>query len=110
VCTSEDGGRTDGAAELDHADVGNDVCTVNWHGRDALDPFSNGRRQMRYHLYRPTQVVAAALLGNHVGVHFTGRDIVIPCQGHIQETLVVSQIQVDLTAIIENKALDCVMR
>jgi hypothetical protein len=38
-----------------------------------------------------------------VHVHFPRRDAVLACQGHVEVAFVVAQVQIDLTAIVEDE-------
>ena len=51
----------DGAAQLDHADVGRALLAVGRHVRDALYPLHHHVRHVRHHLHGLAQVVALAL-------------------------------------------------
>ena len=55
----------DGAAQLDDADVGGAVAAVDGDMRDALDPVLDGVCDVRHHLHRLPQVVAAPLALDH---------------------------------------------
>src|SRR5690606_29863109 len=55
---------------------------------------------VRDHLHRGAQVVAAALLGDHALVDLAGGDRVAPGQAHVDEALVVAQVQVGLGAVV----------
>jgi len=51
---------------------------------------------MRHHLDSLSQVVPPPLLHDHLVVDFASGNVMITAQGHIQEALVVSQVQIRL--------------
>ena len=51
-------------------------------------------------LYRPSEVVAAALLLDHRQIDLAGRPVAVPCGHHAREAFVVAQIQVRLRAVV----------
>ena len=60
---------------------------------------------MRNNLNRVTQVFAATLLGNDRGIHLAGGRISGTRQVHIEEALVVANIQIGLRTILSDKNL-----
>ena len=56
-----------------------------------------------YSLPSKKKVKVTNLFLNHFPVNFSGRYVVIPGQGHIKITFIISQIQIDLPAIVEDK-------
>lgn len=84
-------------ADLDQRDVGIARALAN----GALDLVGD----MRDHLHRAAQVVATALLADHVLVDLAGGEVVAPRCPHAHETLVVSQIEVRLRAIVGHEDL-----
>lgn len=57
---------------------------------------------MRNNLYRLSQVVAATLTLNYVLVDLAGGDILVAREGDVQVTFIVSEIEIDFTAIVED--------
>lgn len=45
---------------------------------------------------------ATHLALNNVGVHLAGGDVVVASERHVQVALVVAQVEVGLTAVVEN--------
>ena len=60
---------------------------------------------MRDDLNRVAQVFAAALLGDHRGIHLAGRRISGARQIHVEEALVVADIQISLRAVLRHEHL-----
>ena len=71
-----------------------------------LDLVSN----MRDHLHRLTEVVATALLVDHVLVDLPRRDAIGTRGGEVQETLVVPKIEVGLCAVVSDETLAVFVR
>lgn len=56
---------------------------------------------MRDNLHRLSEVVAPTFLFNHMGIDFTGGDVVVPGEGDVEVSLVVSKIEIGFTAVVE---------
>jgi hypothetical protein len=85
------------------ADLGDDdVHVVAVHGEDALADLPG---DVRDHLHGLTEVVAATLLGDHVGVDLTGRDVGATGEVGVEEPLVVTDVQVGLGAVVGDEDL-----
>jgi len=56
-------------------------------------------------LNRLAQIRTLALLLDDLLVDFTGGDVVVSGQGDVQVSLVVAQIKVDLSAVVQNECL-----
>src|SRR6185437_12244389 len=86
-----------GAADLDHADIG------------ALGPELNAALDLvgdvRNHLHGGTQVVAAALLGDHALVDAAGGEITVAPGGRAHEALVVAEVEIGLRAVVGDEHL-----
>ncbi len=52
-----------------------------------------------------SEVVAATLLLDNVLVNLSGGDVVLAGKGDVQVTLVVSEIKIDFSAVVEDEAL-----
>ncbi len=98
----EEGHRLDvphGASDLHQGNV--HVCGLG-HGRDhVLDLV----RHVRDDLYRPTEIVSVPLLLDDGQVGLTRGDVVGPGELHIEEPLVIPQVQVHLTPILHHEDL-----
>ena len=88
---------TDRTADLHHADVG--VARAELDG--ALDLVGD----VRDHLHRRAQVVAAALLGDHAFVDAAGGEIAVPARGGAHEALVVAEVEIALGAVVGDEHL-----
>ena len=67
-------------------------------------------RDVRDDLDRLAEVVAAAFLLDDGPVDLPGRDVVVPGEVHIEEPLVVAEVQVDLRAVVEDEHLAVLVR
>jgi hypothetical protein len=92
----------DGAAQLDDADLG--LLPRGQHGEPGhpLDPLLDGVSDVGDHLHRLAQVVPAPLLADDVLVDLAGGDVVVPRQRHVEEPLVVAEVEVHLAAVIQD--------
>ena len=52
-----------------------------------------------------SEVVAASFTADDVLVDFAGRDVVVSLQSHVEESLVVAEIKIHLSSIIQHKYL-----
>mmetsp|Transcript_67916 Transcript_67916/g.153685 ORF Transcript_67916/g.153685 Transcript_67916/m.153685 type:complete len:282 (-) Transcript_67916:76-921(-) len=93
------------AAHLDQAHVRGLPRRVHRHRRHPLHPVHDLGRDVRNHLDGLAEVVAAPLLVDHRLVHLSRRDVVVLRQVHVQKTLVVTQVEVGLSAVVEDEAL-----
>lgn len=92
-----------GSSELDYADIRLLARIINWYPRDPLNPVLDAIRDVWDDLHRLAQVITLTLALDDMLVHLAGRDIVVAGQGDVQVALVVSEIEVDLAAVRENK-------
>jgi hypothetical protein len=60
---------------------------------------------MRDNLHGLSEVVSPPLALDNMLVYLAGRDIVLSSQRDVQVSLVVSQIEIDLSAIVQHEAL-----
>ena len=58
---------------------------------------------VRNHLHRAAQVIAAPLFGNHVFIHLPRAEAVFARHGGVDEAFVVPQIQIGFRAIVGHK-------
>lgn len=99
---------TDGASEFNNADIGLFASVIHRDGGNALDPVLNGIGNVGYNLNGLAEVVALALTLNHISVDFAGRDVVGAREGHVKVALVVSKIEIDLTAVVQDEDFTCI--
>lgn len=114
---------------LDDADVGSLCRFVHGDLRHAFDPVLDGIRDVRDHLDRLAKVISsplhpqkhavssssscthpstlrvAHLLLDNLAVDFAGGDVVLPPKRDVEIALVVAQIEIDLSSIIQHKHL-----
>jgi len=94
---------TDGAADL----VDHHVDIRAGHGQHVvLDLVGD----VRDHLHGVAEEVAAALLGDHAGVHLARGHVGLGVQEHVEETLVVADVQVGLGAVLRDEDLTVLER
>lgn len=116
---------SDSSAQLDDTDVGGLVGLVDGDLGNALDPVLDGVRKMRNNLDGLSEVVSSPLNRNiskfesgrwklvsktHLAlndmlVNLSRRDVVLASKSNVEVTLVVSEIQIDLSSVVENEDL-----
>ena len=69
------------------------------------DPVLDLVGDVRDHLDRVAEVVAAALLGDHAGVDLAGRDVGDLAEVGVEEPLVVADVEVGLGAVVGDEDL-----
>ena len=87
----------DRAADLDHADVGIAGAQLD----AALDLVGD----VRDHLHRGAEVVAAPLFRDHALVDAPGREVAVAAGGRAHEALVVAEVEVGLGAVLGDEDL-----
>mmetsp|Transcript_30335 Transcript_30335/g.94157 ORF Transcript_30335/g.94157 Transcript_30335/m.94157 type:complete len:659 (+) Transcript_30335:177-2153(+) len=100
----------DGPAELDHADLRPQAAAVHRLLRHAVQPFDDGAGDVGHDLNRLAQVLPAALLLDHVVVDLARGNVVVPAQRKEHHPLVVAEVQIGLTPVIENEDLPVLVR
>ena len=96
---------TDGAADLDEANVGGLTRIIDGNVSDALDPVLNLVGDVRDNLDGLAEVVSLALLGNDLAVNLTGGDVVVGRQFDGKEALVVAKVEIGFGAVREDEDL-----
>ena len=86
------------------ADLGDDEVHVGGLG-DQRDPLLDLVGDVRHHLYRPAEVVAAALAADHSVVDTAGGHVGGAARVGVGEALVVAQVQVGLGAVLGDEHL-----
>ena len=97
---------TDGAAHLDDHDIRLRQLIFG-HAQDAMLDLVG---DVRDHLHGATEVVAAALLGDHRRIDLAGRDVARLAQRDVDETLVVAEVEIGLGAVIGDEHLAVLIR
>lgn len=90
------------SAELDDADLWRETCRVDWLSCYAKKPILNGICEVWYDLDSLSEVVTATFLFNDFGVNFASGDVVITTESDVEVSLVVAQVEICFTAIVEN--------
>jgi hypothetical protein len=80
---------------------------VDGGGSHTLDPVLDGSSDVRDNLDGLTEIVTLALALDYIAVDLASGYIVGPSEGHIQVALVVSEVKVDLSAVVQHKDLAC---
>src|SRR5690554_5772355 len=65
---------------------------------------------MRDHLDSAAQVIAAALLADHLCIHLAGGNVANLIQPHVDETLIMPQVKVGFRAVVQHKYLAVLVR
>jgi hypothetical protein len=87
---------------LDNAHIRLLARLIHRHGGNALNPILHGVGQVRNDLDRLAEVVAPALLFNHVRVDLAGRDVVVAREGDVEVALVVAEVEIGFAAVVED--------
>ena len=95
---------TDGFQERQRFDIAD--CTADFDnrhiitGRAFMDTAFDFIGNVRNHLYSTAQIVAATLFGNHVFIDLAGTETVAAGHGGVDETLIVTEVEVGFRAVI----------
>lgn len=98
-----------GAAELDDAYIRLLTRVVDGNAGDTLDALLDGVGDVRDNLDGFAKEVALALLVDDLLVDLAGGDAVAARQGNVEVSLVVAQVEIDLTAVGQDEALSMPM-
>ena len=60
---------------------------------------------MGHHLHSTAEVVTPSLSLDNMLVDLAGGDVILPSQGDLQVALVVAQVQIDISAVVEDEHL-----
>ena len=93
------------ATELDNASVWLLARIIDWNLSDPLDPVLDGVRQMGHHLHCSPEVITPPFAFDDMLVDLAGCDVVLPRQGNVEISLVVAQVKIDLTAVVQHEHL-----
>ena len=91
------------------ADLGNDHIGLG-RGGQIIDVALDLVGDVGDNLYRLPQICALTLLVQHVPVHFTGGQVGVLVQVFVDKTLIVTQIQIGLGAVIGHEHLAVLQR
>ena len=92
---------TDGAAQLDDANLGRFAAAVRWNSGHPLDRGDDVVGHVRDELHRLSQIISAPLFLDHFLEHFPRRDVVVLSKADSHESLIISEVKVNLAAIVE---------
>lgn len=95
---------TNCASKLNYADVRLFICVINGHLGHFLDPILNSICEVGNDLYCFAQIVAFPFTVNDMLINLAGCDVAISGQGDVQIALVVAQIEVYFTSIVQHEA------
>ena len=70
---------------------------------DLFQPVLDGVGDVGNHLNRLAQVIASTFGLNHLGVNFPRGEVVVFGEVDVKEPLVVAEVKVDLTAVVQDK-------
>jgi len=91
------------ASKLDYANIRLLMRIIDRDFGNSFDPIYDGVRDMRNDLNGATEIVASSFPLNDVIVYLASGDVILACQGDVQVALVIAQVEVDFTAIVENE-------
>lgn len=91
------------STKLDDANIRLFVRIIHRYPRHSLNPILNRVGKMGHHLHSTTKVVALPLALDNVLVDLARGDVVFSSQGDVKVPLVVAQVKVDFSAIVEDK-------
>lgn len=94
---------TNCATQLNDTDIRLLIRIVDRNPRNPLNPILNCVREVRHDLDRLSEIIAPALTLDDMLVDLARCDVVLACQGDIEIALVVSEIEVDFSAVVEDK-------
>jgi len=94
---------TDCASQLNDTHIRRLLRVIDWNPGNSLNPVLDCIRQVRHNLDRLADVFARTLLLDDVLVDLASGDVVLAREGDVEVTLVVAKVEVDFTAIVEDK-------
>mmetsp|Transcript_61757 Transcript_61757/g.188585 ORF Transcript_61757/g.188585 Transcript_61757/m.188585 type:complete len:286 (-) Transcript_61757:49-906(-) len=100
----------DCATQLDHANLRPQSAPVHRDLRRAVDPLGDPTGDVRDDLHGLAEVVAPALLLDHVVVDLAGGQVVVPHERQEHHPLVVAQVEIRLATVVEHEHLPVFVR
>ena len=91
------------ASQLDYAHIGAFFRIVNRNSCHSLNPILHGIREMWYNLDSFAQIVSSTFPLDDMLVDLPRCDVVLAGKGDIEVSLVVAQIQVDFSTVVQNE-------
>lgn len=94
---------TNRTSQLDYTHIRRLISVIDWNLCNPLNPILNCVCKMRHNLDRLSKVIAPTLTFNDVLVYLAGCDVILAREGNIEVALVVSEIEVDFSTVVEDK-------
>ena len=91
------------SSKLHDADIGLFVCVIDWYPGYSCNPILNLVCDVWHNLYCLSKVISSSLGFNDLHVDFAGCDVVVFREGDVEVSLVVSQVKIDFSSIVEHK-------
>lgn len=92
------------ASQFNDTHIGRLVRVIDWNTCNALNPVLDGICEVRNHLDRLTKIVTATFPLDDMLVDLARRDVVLAGKGDIKVTFIVAEIEVNFSAVVEDKA------
>jgi len=94
---------TNGPSQLNYAQIRRFFRVINRCLGDSLNPILHSIRQMRNNLNCLAQIITSTLLLNNMLVYLPRCDIVLAVEGDIEIAFVISEVQINFSAVIKDK-------
>lgn len=91
------------SSQLNDAHIWRFIGIIHWNSSHALNPILDSICQVRNDLHGATKVIAAPLLLNDMLVDLAGCDVILTSESNVQVALVVSEVEINFSTVIENK-------
>ena len=79
------------------------ICVVYGNFRDSFNPILDCVGNVWHNLDSPPKIGAFPFSVNDMFVYFASRDIVLPGESYVEVSLIVSKVEIDFAAIVQNK-------
>lgn len=79
------------------------ICIINRNSRNSLNPVLDCVCEMRHNLDSFPEIVATTLTFDYVLIYLSGGDVILASKCDVEIALVVAKVEVDFTAIVEDK-------
>lgn len=94
----------DCTSKFNYANIRLFIGIIDGNLCDSFDPILNSIRKVRNDLYSLTKIISSSLSFYYVSVDLSSCDITFSSQCDVQVSLVVSKIEINFAAVIEDKA------
>jgi hypothetical protein len=95
----------DGSTDLDQTNIGFFATVIGWDLGGSLNPILDFVRNVGDNLDRLSEIISLSFFQNHMAIHLSSSNVVVLCQMDVQESFVVSQIQIGFSSIVQNEYL-----